>query len=88
MITQRALVSSEKNESSLFDFNGKKDIIFTAENNIFLCLSSDIDECQIPGSCSQLCVNRRGGFKCDCIEGYKKDPHDPTRCRYEGNYFK
>ena len=46
-----------------------------------LTIFSDIDECQIPGSCSQICVNREGGFKCDCAEGYQKDPHDPTRCR-------
>lgn len=42
---------------------------------------SDIDECQVPGSCSQMCLNREGGFKCECLDGYQKDPHDHTRCR-------
>lgn len=27
----------------------------------------DINECEIPGSCSQLCTNERGGFKVSAI---------------------
>ena len=42
---------------------------------------SDINECDIPGTCSQQCFNLEGGFKCECISGYIKDPHDATRCR-------
>ncbi|XP_050403401.1 very low-density lipoprotein receptor isoform X2 [Patella vulgata] len=30
----------------------------------------DIDECQLVGSCSQLCTNFKGGYKCHCTEGY------------------
>lgn len=42
----------------------------------------DINECDIPGTCSQLCINQEGSFKCECTtSGYIKDPHDPTRCR-------
>ena len=41
----------------------------------------DINECLIPGTCSQRCVNRPGGFKCACLKGYLNDPRDRTRCR-------
>lgn len=40
----------------------------------------DIDECQIPGSCSQLCQNRVGGFKCFCHHGYRLDHSDHVTC--------
>ena len=32
----------------------------------------DIDECKTPGTCSQVCINRMGGYKCDCVQGYEK----------------
>ena len=32
----------------------------------------DIDECKTPGTCSQVCINRMGGVKCDCVHGYEK----------------
>ena len=41
----------------------------------------DIDECSIPGSCSQRCLNHEGGFTCTCVQGYSQDPTDQTRCR-------
>lgn len=37
-----------------------------------LC-SSDIDECAEPDTCSQICVNQMGGYKCECEEGYQID---------------
>lgn len=43
--------------------------------------SSDINECLEPGICSQLCVNVKGSYKCECVAGYAKDPHDPHRCK-------
>ena len=43
--------------------------------------AADIDECQIPGSCSQTCTNTKGSFKCECLEGYMRDPADPTFCK-------
>ena len=45
------------------------------------CSLPDINECLVPGTCSQRCVNRPGGFKCACLKGYLNDPHDRTRCR-------
>lgn len=41
----------------------------------------DINECENLGACSQNCYNERGGFKCECIEGYMRDPRDHTRCK-------
>nr|XP_022333526.1 mucin-like protein [Crassostrea virginica] len=32
---------------------------------------TDVDECQTPGQCSQLCSNTDGGFSCSCFIGYK-----------------
>lgn len=40
-----------------------------------------MDECEIPGTCSQICHNEKGGFKCQCVEGYLKDPRNFTRCK-------
>lgn len=42
---------------------------------------SDINECEDPGSCSQICVNEKGTFKCECEDGYLRDPNDHTRCK-------
>lgn len=42
---------------------------------------TDIDECEIPGTCSQICTNEKGSFKCECMEGYLRDPKDHTRCK-------
>lgn len=42
---------------------------------------SDIDECLVPGSCSQFCQNEKGSFKCSCATGYLKDPRNLTRCK-------
>lgn len=44
-------------------------------------LLADIDECENPGACSQICYNEKGTFKCECEEGYLRDPHDRTRCK-------
>ncbi|KAF7648154.1 hypothetical protein LDENG_00161250 [Lucifuga dentata] len=34
----------------------------------------DIDECANPETCSQICINQIGSFKCECEEGYQVDP--------------
>ncbi|XP_069576840.1 CD248 molecule, endosialin a [Brachyistius frenatus] len=31
----------------------------------------DTDECQVPGTCEQMCANYEGGFECYCEEGYE-----------------
>lgn len=54
--------------------------------DIFCCIffsSLDINECEIPGMCSQLCYNTKGGFKCSCMDGYRLDPNG-RKCRAEG----
>ncbi|XP_017730050.1 PREDICTED: low-density lipoprotein receptor-related protein 8 isoform X3 [Rhinopithecus bieti] len=33
----------------------------------------DIDECKDPDACSQICVNYKGYFKCECYPGYEMD---------------
>ena len=40
-----------------------------------------MNECEIPGMCSQTCINEKGTFKCECLEGYLRDPKDHTRCK-------
>lgn len=44
-------------------------------------VSADIDECLEPGVCSQVCRNFKGGFKCECVRGYARDPHSHSRCK-------
>ncbi|XP_068606389.1 low density lipoprotein receptor a [Brachionichthys hirsutus] len=34
----------------------------------------DIDECASPDTCSQICMNQIGSYKCQCEEGYQVDP--------------
>ncbi len=44
---------------------------------LFLSLSHsvpDINECLNPGICSQICINLKGGYKCECHNGYQMDP--------------
>ncbi|KAG7158090.1 Very low-density lipoprotein receptor-like 3 [Homarus americanus] len=40
-----------------------------------------IDECMEPGICSQVCVNLKGSYKCECVGGYARDPHNHHRCK-------
>ncbi|XP_059900354.1 low density lipoprotein receptor a [Gadus macrocephalus] len=44
----------------------------------------DIDECADPDTCSQICVNQIGGYKCDCREGYQLEPSTKA-CKAIGN---
>lgn len=44
---------------------------------------ADIDECENPDACSQICINYKGDFKCECHEGYEMDPVTKT-CKAEG----
>lgn len=47
----------------------------------FFCIPADINECKIEGSCSQICINEKGTYKCECENGYLRDPQDHTRCK-------
>lgn len=42
--------------------------------NIPFFLYADINECLNPGICSQICINLKGGYKCECHNGYQMDP--------------
>lgn len=33
-------------------------------------ICEDINECAVPGTCSQVCQNLKGSYKCDCMPGY------------------
>ncbi|RWS16465.1 low-density lipoprotein receptor-related protein 2-like protein [Dinothrombium tinctorium] len=35
----------------------------------------DIDECAIAGKCSQICINTKGSYKCECEKGYILENH-------------
>lgn len=48
--------------------------------------SADIDECENPDACSQICINLKGDFKCECHPGYEMDPVSKT-CKAEGKIF-
>lgn len=44
------------------------------------CLSSDVDECADADTCSQICINLIGSFKCECNAGYELD-HMTRDCK-------
>uniref|UniRef100_A0A7I4Y2L8 EGF-like domain-containing protein n=1 Tax=Haemonchus contortus TaxID=6289 RepID=A0A7I4Y2L8_HAECO len=48
----------------------------------------DINECEQPGACDQICVNTPGSYACRCHHGYKlsRSPNStvPNRCRALG----
>lgn len=46
---------------------------------------TDIDECQDPDACSQLCVNLEGSFKCECEKGFQFDALTKA-CKATGKY--
>lgn len=53
-------------------------------NILSKCFFLDIDECNIPGFCSQLCENTVGSFKCSCVEGYTRNPDHERTCKAIG----
>lgn len=50
---------------------------------LFWWSSPDIDECENPDACSQICINLKGDYKCECYEGYEMDPVTKT-CKAVG----
>lgn len=52
---------------------------------IFVHYLSDIDECANVDTCSQICINQIGSYKCQCEEGYQVDPATKA-CKATGKY--
>jgi len=38
----------------------------------------DLNECEPPGICSQVCTNIKRGFDCSCVEGYRLEADNRT----------
>ncbi|KAK7507961.1 hypothetical protein BaRGS_00000926, partial [Batillaria attramentaria] len=51
-------------------------------NGTKICI--DMDECDPPGRCSQLCQNMKGSYKCECVEQYVLLP-DRHTCKVQRN---
>ena len=53
--------------------------------SIHLLLFTDIDECENPKLCSQICVNTSGSYHCRCLQGYvlSDDDHNCTKGQSE-----
>eukprot|EP00058_Branchiostoma_floridae_P027598 XP_002613089.1 hypothetical protein BRAFLDRAFT_89971 [Branchiostoma floridae] len=45
-------------------------------------LFQDINECELPNNCSQLCTNTNGSFACACQEGFVLEP-DGEYCQHK-----
>ncbi|KAF7637960.1 EGF-like domain-containing protein [Meloidogyne graminicola] len=53
---------------------------------------TDINECEQLGTCDQICINKPGGYQCDCYPGYRlavpsknMDKTVPHKCRARGS---
>ena len=49
-------------------------------NNEYYVTVADIDECDQPNNCAQLCNNTEGSYECYCKIGFKIDPNDSAKC--------
>lgn len=47
-------------------------------NGTFECM--DLNECEPPGICSQICTNNKKSFMCSCTDGYILEP-DKRSCK-------
>jgi len=45
--------------------------------------STDINECEVHGTCPQVCKNTKGGYDCECATGYRKVGNG-NMCEAEG----
>lgn len=48
-----------------------------------LLSAADIDECEVFGTCPQVCKNTKGGYDCECSQGYRKVGNG-NMCEAEG----
>lgn len=59
-------------------------LIYGVSAVLFMFLYVDIDECQEPHVCHQLCTNTNGSYTCGCKAGYElinsKDCVDIDEC--------
>lgn len=62
--------------------NKKNTIIVITDNYKYHTL--DIDECENPASCPQICKNHPGSYECSCFDGYEKDLKNRTICHAKG----
>lgn len=52
------------------------DMVYEGKQLTDVDLFLDIDECKSPETCSQLCINLEGSYKCECHKGYHMDSTD------------
>uniref|UniRef100_A0A3B4B9S7 EGF-like domain-containing protein n=1 Tax=Periophthalmus magnuspinnatus TaxID=409849 RepID=A0A3B4B9S7_9GOBI len=71
------------NDLSLLGFNCSCRVGYRLKPDLKTC--EDIDECSVPDTCSQICVNVEGGYRCDCELGYEVDPATGTCKAVAGN---
>ncbi|CDQ90704.1 unnamed protein product [Oncorhynchus mykiss] len=50
-------------------------------DSTFNCI--DINECEVHGTCPQVCKNTKGGYDCECAPGYRKVGNG-NQCEAEG----
>ena len=47
----------------------------------FHLFCSDINECESPSTCPQLCSNSEGNYTCSCAKGYIQSKSDMNSCK-------
>lgn len=64
-------------------------LLFLKQNisSFLFGLPSDINECEIFGTCPQVCKNSKGSYECFCAEGFRSvGDQQGTQCAANGNY--
>ena len=46
----------------------------------------DFNECELPWSCSQTCINTEKSYHCNCVDGYTRLPDGRSCKANDGNY--
>lgn len=60
-------------------------LVYWILKTFLFSFDSDIDECANPDTCSQICINQMGSYKCECEEGYQVD-QATKHCKAIGKY--